>query len=519
MKKLHNKYWIIFALIILFSFVLRFYHFDRRVFIFGDSARDVMVARESLINGIIPPIASFSSAGPFVFAPHYYWLIMIVYKFNMNFYSTFYYFLIFQSVLFVGILMLSGKLILNKKFSLFLGLLAASSPRAVMRAMGMSQHAIVAIFAAFALFFIFLFIKKKSKKYMFLNGIAVSLAIAMHYQAIALLLLFLPALIIPKKIKSKIVSLGCFFLGVLIPLLSFLWWDKTQNFANIRNFMDYLFIGQYRIYIANRWTWHLFDFWPSTFADLFGGNKIIGGIILYGAFFFFIIQLAARKLNIYLKYLFLFFLFYFIYLRFYRGEKFEGYLIYLHPFILIIEAFFIYLASKLKKSLFILMLVVFFFNFSYLSPTVQGFSDSQVDIYDRLTEKLNKMTSRKTKFIIYDFADQAGQTETWDASDSLEFYLDIQARIDDKNGVALAFCKSHCPSKSQDVRLVEDNFYFDKAKQIFLLKNPKDFRLVKRSGEEVQNEILFWWKTRPLSSSFDLGKFVYERTLGRFIKQ
>lgn len=510
-----SKYTVIFTAIILFSCLLRFYNFDKRIFIYGDSARDVLVARQSLKNGIIPPIASFSSAGPFVFAPHYYWLIMAVYKFNINFLPAFYYFLILQSVLFVGILMATGKLILNKKFSLLLGLVAASSPRAVMRSMGMSQHAIVAIFSALALFLIFLFLKKKSKKYIFMCGVAVSLAISMHYQAIALLLLFIPALFVGKRIDKKILHTVLFFLGLIIPLLSFLWWDKSQNFANINNFLDYLLIGQYRIYVANRWLWHLFDFWPSTFSDLFGGNKIIGGIFLYASFIILAINLLRRKLNIYFKYLIFFFLFYFVYLRFYRGEKFEGYLIYLHPFVLIISAYFIFFMSKFKKLLLVLMVIIFFFNFSYLAPFVKGFSDSQINVLNRLSNKLAKLTSNKTKFTVYDFADANNQTETWDASDSLSVYLDTIGKIKSKNGQAVAFCRSNCPTEGANVTLVEKHFFFDKTKQIYLLKNPTDYHLVRRSGEDVQKEILFWWKERPLKSTFNLGKFIYERTLGK----
>ena len=89
-------------------------------------------------------------------------------------------------------------------------------------------------------------------------GLFLGVALSMHYQSLNLLIFF-PAILLIKGINIK-TKISFFFInGYRVydsffptPLLG-----CQQNFANIRNIMDYFLIAQYRIYVPNSWRIYL----------------------------------------------------------------------------------------------------------------------------------------------------------------------------------------------------------------------------------------------------------------------
>jgi len=504
-----KKYLILILFILLFSFLLRVYHFNNRVFIFGDGARDILVARGALENHVIPQVASFSSAGPFVFGPHYYWILMAIYMLNPQSWNIFYYFLILQSIFLVFILIKIGEMIWNKKFGLILGLLAAVSPRLIYRSMGMTQHTIVAICSALALYFFVKFVKERKSLFSAATGFWTAIAIMMHYQALGLLVMLSGFLIIPKKIINKLKNVGVYLLGSILPCISFILWDASQNFANFRNLLDYFLIGQNRIYIANRWSWHILKFWPGYIADLFGGEVIIGGVILYFSLFLCAFLLLRGKLKTVIKYLFFYFVFYYIYLRFYKGEKFEGYLAYLQPLTFVIIGYGLYHLAKFKKIFYLLMTICFFTSILSTKNYFMSLKVNQFEELKKIEMTLEKETHAK-KFAVYDFANDKNQTETWDISDSLTVFLGSQNKLDFKNGYKLGVCQSYCPK--ENLKEIDNSYFQSGHKHLLLIGSSHEkFNLVERSPKAVMEELLYWWKARPLKSPFNLGKYILER--------
>jgi hypothetical protein len=504
-----KKYWLIFIIILLFAAFLRVYHFDNRIFIFGDGARDILVARGALQEKIIPQVASFSSAGPFVFGPHYYWLLMAIYVLNPSSWNIFYYFLILQSVFLVFVLIKTGQLLWNKKFGLFLGVLAAVSPRLIFRSMGMTQHTIVATCAALALYFFTKFVKDRKNLHSALTGFWMALAIMMHYQAMGLLVMVSGIFLVPKKLNAKIKSLIVFSAGLIVPCLSFIFWDTSQNFANFRNLLDYLLIGQNRIYIANRWSWHILKFWPGYVADLFGGESLLGGIILYFSLALCMFLLFRNKLKTVFKWLLIYFAFFYFYLRFYKGEKFEGYLAYLQPLTFVIIGFALFHLSRFKRMFFVFLTICFFTS---VFATKGYFASQKVNQYQELKALaivLEKET-KATKFAVYDFANAKNQTETWDITDSLTVFLGTQNMLDFKNGYKLGVCQSYCPEAK--LREIKSSYFSSGHKHLLLIGNSKvKYNLVERSPKSVMEELVFWWKDQPLKTTFNLGKYILER--------
>lgn len=506
------KEWICFGSIVVLAFLLRSWHWKNRVLIYSDSARDILVAREALRTGTIPPIASFSSAGPFVFGPQYYWLIMAVFAFDYNNWFIFYKFLILQSLFFVILSIWLGKKIMNSKFGLILGLATAFSPRQIFRSIFMTQHSIIGICSLLAIAGVVLFLKKRQWWKSFWIGFWVATAIMIHYQALALGIFILPVLFAKEKIITKIINLCFFALGFLVSVLPLIWWDSAQNFANLRNVLDYLLIGQYRFYIPNRWLWHIFDFWPKTVADIFGGNLILGGLMFYASMGLMVIMWYKRKLNVYLKWILVFITFYFFYLRYYRGEKFEGYLIYLHPLILISLAYLLFVISIKKVAAFFLMMVVFIFNSLVINDHFHRglMPETQLQTYSKLLQQIDALPLAKEKYAVYDWANEDGQTSTSDASQSFSLFLSINDRLA-PDGRPLVFCQKTCADESPWVEVVTKKFVYDPGKKIFLHRNVENLPMVRRLPEDVMDEILFWRETRPLKSTFDLKKYIWER--------
>lgn len=509
-----KKYYLYLFLILLIAFFWRVWHLDERINIFGDSSRDVLAAREAWRLKDFPLISAFSSAGPFVFGPQYMWLLMLVYGiFGMNNWAIFYYFLILQSLVFVILLVKSAELIFNKKVGLILGLLVAISPRQIIRTTFFSQHTLVALAAAASVYFLLRYPspgrQASSRRWaIFWCGFWISNAILLHYQALGLLILGL-VILREKGILNKLKFFGMYLVGLILPALPFLYWDAHFGFANLRNVLDYLFIGQYRIYVPNRWLWHFGKFWPELSADLFFGQNLLGAIALYATMIGISVGLLFKRVNERLKFVFLFFLLFFFYLRFYRGEKFEGYLMYLHPLFFLVIAALIYFLRR-AKPLLLIFLTVSFFSAAFYAKNIffAGLKFKQLYFLRQSETVLRRKIGENVKFAVYDFADRRGQTETWAYSETFVLFFDSENALDYQNGEKIGFCQLHCPQTKAKPLLV-----FGEGIQVFRIpkKDFSKYRLVNRSPRAVYEEILYWWKSRPLKSSFNLGKFILER--------
>lgn len=508
-----KKYYFLIGAILFLSFLLRFYRFENRIYFYGDGARDMLVARAALFSKTLPQTTAFSSAGPFVFGPQYYWILMAIYYVSSNVFSVNYFFVL-QSILFVLIFIILGRNILNRKYGLILGLLTAVSPVQVTNSLGIAQHGLVGICTLLSIFFLAKMFFKNRLFYVFGCGFWVGMAIMLHYQALGLLILVTSIFLIKGGLKTKIIYLLIFTAGIITPCLPFLLWDSHFNFANLRNILDYFLIGQYRIYVPNRWLWYVFEFWPRTVANIFGGNIFISGLLFYLSIVMIFIFYVLRRSHAFIKYIFFVLLFYFVYLRYYRGEKFESYLFYLYPFIYIVLGLGIYIFAKRKNIFAALVLIpALFFNFQYFPSKFYDSSMSQFRTYDLILHQIEKkvISTKNPKFTVYDLADIKGQTETWDASEAFSLYLSSINRLD-SSGIPIVFCQSWCAKLIHGNILIQTKSYIDPAKKVYLLlENKKRYHLVRRLPVDVKNEMLFWWRDRPLKSSFNLIKFMMER--------
>lgn len=518
LKKIKPHYFFVSLLaLLIISVTLRIYNIEQRVFLGSDSTRDALIAQEALGRHELPLIGSFSSAGPFVFGPLYFWfnmLALIIFPFS---FKTPWILMNIVGVLTVFIMLLCGYFVGGKKLGLLAGLFTAFAPQLVSRSTGLSQHSLVGITTALLLLFFILYWKRKSAKYAFAMGLSFGLALSMHYQALNFFI-FLPFLFFAPKIsfKKKIISCFLYFLGMIIPSLPLLYWDAQQEFANLRNLMDYMLIGQYRIYVANSWKIFLFNFLPDYWSNVVGGNKFMSGILILLTPIVFLWALLKKRISGEILVIGMIFALLLIVIRYYRGERFDGYMIYIAPFIIIICSWLclkLYsllteVANKyLRKSghilvcLFIFLIVIF--DFKNASQFV--FTVSNHDRVIREAELTLYKYYPSGNFQVYDY-----NWMTSDNSYALGGYLK-EAKRTDKNGAPIGVIIGQVSHEYTPVLYDKDGLRIvsleyipqEKLKQLnWVPVNPSDI---------YDDLIVRWTKDQKLTSNFSLSEFVLEK--------
>lgn len=458
-------------IILVLAVFLRLYNFSGNFSIDGDGGRDVMIAREAINRGEIPLTGPFTSAGPFVFGPFFYWFIIGAYRFLPFGLFSPWVMIFIAGIFFIFLMIVIANETGGKKLAIVVGLLAAFSPQMIVRSRALTQHTMVAIFAALAMFFYILLWKRKKSGLAFFLGITLGIAVSLHYQAINLLL-FLPAVFLIPKInwKVKITYFLLTVIGFILPSLPLLIWDSHQNFANINNILDYFLIGQYRLYVPSSWKLFLFTQFPGHFAFVTGGLFPVG-LILFLTSTFWLIRSRGVTFILAAIYLILLFL-----NRYYHGERFEGYLIYFVPFILLFSGI---LLERLGAIILAAVLVLNIrtatqalatnpYNFASINKTAELYKGQKISIYQ------NNPNSSMVAYPLY-------------------------LSLLDKNAIG----------QKDSVPL-----------EVILDSSPKGYHLVKefKDGQEVNqkevyDDLIGWLQKHQLRSSFNLQKYLWEKLL------
>ena len=509
-----NKYQILVGLILLLALSLRFYNFFDRWGLGNDEARDVAIAREALARHEIPLIGSFSSAGPFVFGPFFYWYIMLSYMLVPFVYTAPWILLELIGVGTVVILMYCAKKIAGNNFALVVGLLAATSPQLVVRSLLLGQHSFIAPLAALMILFLLFLIEKKKLIFAFLMGVAIGAAINFHTQAINLLIFspvifFIPGITWRYKIIGFLVTLA----GVLLSLSPLIIWDAPQQFANFRNILDYLLIGQHRIYVPNSWRLFLFNYLPHYWAFVVGGKEFISLILMSLVGLLIPLAIYRRKFPNILFYLLIPFAILLLVNRYYKGERSESYLIYFLPMILLFTSYAIYtlfqkgvVPRKLLRLCQIFGVVTLTIITSmHLFVLSRILLPSPVAIFERTIDELTqKMPGRK--FVIYDYKGRISAT-----SQPLSLLLHKRG-LTDKEGVPIGVscydrCINNYPRIISTPVLIIDLSSDTKHKTE---KGPKR-TWINVNQEAMYDDLIGWSKRHELTSTFSFSKYIESR--------
>lgn len=500
--------------ILLLAASLRFYNFSHHWGLASDDMRDIAIAKEALWRKEVPLIGSFSSAGPFVFGPLFYWFIMVSYIVLPFFITTPWIFLVLLYIITVGVFLYIGYLLGGRQLAIITGSFAAVSPQLVNLATALTQHSLVVVFSSFALlFFIFLYQRKKII-FAFFLGVSIGTAISMHYQALNLFI-FLPFLFLTTtlSVKNRLYAILLLILGFLIPSFPLLLWDSRQQWANIRNILDYFLIAQYRLYVPNSWKLFLLDFLANYWGYEVGGFAPIAFFLFILSVFFFLLDMFKKKLPHIIFLLYGMFLFLILINRYYRGERFFGYMLYLSPFIILFSSWVIFKilsvaktkgVSQFQRYVFLVVGFLLFVSVIYGSLLIVDRNvfpkNNRIEEIQRLVSIVQDKYPNK-KFKLYDF-----QWMTSDISYPLSAFLKEKDKTH-KTGIPIGIIRQ-ISFQRQGVILasIRGSYVIDLTGKNITLSGTN--RWVPVNQEDIYNDLMQWTKTRKLSSSFDLISFI-----------
>ncbi|MFH1832978.1 MAG: hypothetical protein ABH816_02315 [Candidatus Levyibacteriota bacterium] len=401
-KSFLKKHWfaILLGAIIVLAFVLRFYSYNNRWALSSDQARDALIGQEILRQHKIPMLGQFSQAGSFVMGPVWFWLVALATLLYPPSLLTPWVVLTLSYVFIVYLMFLIGKELGGKWLGLIIGLFTAISPGQVSQSVNLTNPSGIGIIAPFAVYFTIRYIKTGRNLFLFLFSFFIAIAINIHLQATGLLVLF-PIAFILKRPKFK--NLFLFLVGLILPFVPLIFFDLTHNFYDSRSMIDYLMYGQFNIYVPNRWLTYTFEYWPKTWARIIGGEVFLGYISMVLLSVISVYSLIAKKINRQTIAIIVSFLLIFIQLRYYRGIRFDSYIMFLNSLVLVLAGwmvFRIFKANRFIGLLLILLFVVFSLKaVFYEIKTTTNYRFIQAEGWTNLLIK----TYPDKKFAIYDY--------------------------------------------------------------------------------------------------------------------
>lgn len=480
------------VLIIALAVFFRIYHFPQRVDVQADNSRDVQVARFAADNHLLPQIGQFSSAGPFFYGPWYYWFLEAESFLPLG-PLTHWYVQSLLSFLFIFLIYKLGKMASGEKLGLTAAFLAAISPAQVSNSFSVWNPAIIPILVLAALIFLTRYFQARRKSDLFFLAFFVSLAATIHFQAI----LIIPTLLIPialiLKFKPKpptfLKEITPLAIGIIIPLLPLIYFDFHHYWYNATSIFIYLAVDQYSIWVPNRWLTYLTDYWPRTWASIFGANKSIGTLLTATTAILTAKEFLSKKRNpLSLIVIFAFLLEIFVY-RYYRGNRFEYYSFFAHPSVLILTAWAIYQLFKINRLIGLSLLVIVSY-FSLSSSFAQ--LERKGVTYDKIKTVKAEIYAAypRQDYAVYGCHDNTGSISQPLA---LFMYYDKKDKID---GFKIGVCERNGQISWQPL---EDS-------QV----TPEKTDWYNMTTEEVYNHTVNWWRQKPPQKG-NLWQFIREK--------
>lgn len=430
-RKFVTKNWFGICVIFLFilSFFLRFYNYQNRWGLALDQAHSALIARYALEAGKIPLVGPFSSAGPMQTGGEWYYFVMAGTIFNQSKVITPWIFLTLTYVAFVLLIALLGKELINKKFGILLGILAAVSTAQIAQGVNLTNQSPLGLFSLFAIWATVKYLKTKNLRYLFLLGFNVSFAISLHFQGIALVALVLATVVIGRiKIKGILAIL----LGLFIPMIPLLLFDIKNDFVNLKNIIQYYLHDQYKVsldVLGRRWKTYAGIFWPNAWSHVTGGHVALGYGLIASLGLVTIYSFIKRSISKEWQIIIISFMAMVTMIRYVRTPIYDSYIVFLHPFIFLLTGWVIYFFYKKNKfvglSLFV-VIVIFSLIKDRAELTHNKANYSAIEADSQV--KLLKEKFPDQKFSVYTYKYQLS-----DKNFILALFLDAENLID-QNG-------------------------------------------------------------------------------------
>lgn len=397
-KILNNPLIFDLVFILILALVLRFANYSERWILDQDQARDAIIGLFSIREGILPLIGPPSSAGPFNFGAHYYYIIYLFTLLSPFSYLGIWIYFTLLSLVTVILLYLLGRSLIDRTFGLLAGLIGAVASASLINSSNLLNPLLIEPFTVLALFSSVQIIMKRKILYAVVLGLSLGFAINFHLQALGLLsLLFFTGILNSFKIKQKILV---FFLSLIFLLLTFLpslLFDIKNNGAWINSLYFYISEGQNRFYIPIRWLTEIRDFWPRQWGIMISDTWQMGYVFVFLFLVSLIIAVKDKfRISKVLLAILLTFFVSVVLLRYYKGPRLPLYMVVFQPFLILLVTWSFWVFIK-KFKVIGLSLAVIIFSVILLAdlkiinnPTSKA-SDYQ-SLYQVVKEQSDKVT-------------------------------------------------------------------------------------------------------------------------------
>jgi len=313
----------------------------------SDSVRDAIVALEGARTFQLPISGPFVSIAPVTTGP-WYWIQLILFRHLLPTNYAPWILIGLCSVLMVVVMYLVGLFLEGKRLALILAAITTFSRNQVLVATELVNPSVVGFYSGVVLLLsIWLWKRGPDKRLGLLLGVVFGILLTTHYQSAGLVSLLLTLLLFGRRYLSTFVHS---LVGIVITLVPLLCFELTNHWFNTRHLLRYLLVDQYQIWTPMRWLTYVSDFWPRFIAFVLGGGKPFGLIVMLSIAGVFGFQLVHRKLpRLYLLIL-INFIVSVVIIRYYRGERYFGYLQFFHPFLILFSGYVIDSVFRLYRG-------------------------------------------------------------------------------------------------------------------------------------------------------------------------
>ena len=455
---------------IVFSVFFRTYNYFERISVVNDSSRDAIIGYFARQNFVLPQIGAFSQA-PFFFGPWWYWILFMFYFIPLGVLTP-WYVMTFLSIVFVFLIFLVAKEIGDNIYATVALFFAAISTDLIKNSFNIWNPAIIPILSLLLIIFCIRYVKQKSTLDLFLAGFILSLAFTIHFQTALIAPTILISLILRKP---TIKQLAVLILSFFIPLLPFIYFDLRFNLFEIKRIIHYVTVDQYNYYVPNRWLTYAWDYWPSTWSSILGGNSWI--IKIVGVFLVWLSISRLKQFNKY-KYYYLIFASFaveVILFRYFRGIRFDYYSLFAYPTVILLTSWVISELFKINKLAGLILFV--FISFFTISSTVDALGDISPVNYISVKSIKNDIYLHYPleKFDVYGIGDSG---KNYGLPLGLLIYADNRVSDD---GVKVGIFEE------------KDGLSW----QILTGEQLKTFKLYSTNPPVVYKDVVEWWKIDP----------------------
>lgn len=340
--------------IIIVSFFLRFVNFNNRWGLAYDQARDAIVTHVAYSTWDLPLIGPFSASGPFVFGPYWYWFHTFVTAIYPSGINWLWIVQAFISSLMPIVMFFIGKKIIDSKFGLLVAFLTAISTAQIAQSTNLTYSTFVGFVTMILVYFAVLTVQSREKKYLFITSLLIGLSMNIHFQAVGMIFMF-PLLLIFTGFTVSNILLA--FFALALPFIPLLYFDFISDHFQSNSISEYLFSRGEGTALQKRWLTYLTEFWPRSLGHIIGGNMVFGYVIVVLTSVNIIYKFIKKTLPKEILLLTIFLGINFIVLRYFKGNVYEAFLVYMHSSILILVAWSLYIFIKRFKKIGIVALI------------------------------------------------------------------------------------------------------------------------------------------------------------------